>query len=94
MGFFIQPSRGLSRTIRRFLDSSEHVLYSPRLWASDLAASRLSQGEKHQIETAFNLRSQPSAVSARKEWFAKRLSSWSQGDKGAFRVVLDEVPNA
>jgi hypothetical protein len=93
MGFFIEPTRGVARAIRRHRHSSEHVLHAPRLAASQIAARRLTPSERQHISEEFDRISDPEQVMNRKKGFAKRLSRWSKGDESAFADGMNNVGN-
>jgi hypothetical protein len=89
-GFFVLPSRGAARSIRKLLNDSDHVLRAPRLAASEIDAKAMTLEEQAAITRTYDdlIRS---GAHARKKTFQRRMRKWFLGDERAFAVGLDEM---
>lgn len=89
-GFFVLPSRGAARSIRKLLNDSDHVLRAPRLAASELDAQAMTSQEGAVMTRTYDdlIRS---GAHARKKTFQRRMRKWFLGDERAFAVGLDDM---
>lgn len=89
-GFFVLPSRGAARSVRKLLNDSDHVLRAPRLASSKLDADLLTLEERAMITRTYDdlIRS---GAHERKKTFQRRMRKWFLGDERAFAVGLDEM---
>ena len=89
-GFFVLPSRGAARSVRKMLNNSDHVLRAPRLAASKIDAEAMTWEEQAMMTRTYDdlIRS---GAHARKKTFQRRMRKWFLGDERAFAVGLDDM---
>lgn len=89
-GFFVLPSRGAARSVRKMLNDSDHVLRAPRLASSEIDARAMTLEEQATMTRTYDdlIRS---GAHARKKTFQRRMRKWFLGDERAFAVGLDDM---
>lgn len=90
IGVFVLPSRGIARSVNRWMNKDDNVLRAPRLAQSKEEAFTLSVEEQSMITRQYDDIVRLGAH-ARKKTIEKRMRKWFLGDDKAFAAGLDEM---